>query len=222
MIAATLRSPWPPRPGKAIAGLLPEGVNSTEAIGTRIRGLYEGASWPEDPLWVCAVRLRDGRRVVFGRDAYPDIGTAVEASSAVPGFMRPIRHDGHAYVDGGAHSPTNADLFAGLGLGLVVVVSAMSATWRAGWKALRPSPTVGNRIIAGMTLDREAKAVRSSGTPVLVIQPTDTDLAVMGTDWMDRSRRGAVAEQARASTMRRLGHPSAVDLVALLPRSRHG
>jgi hypothetical protein len=73
-----------------------------------------------------------------------------------------------------------------------------------------------------MTLDREAKAVRSSGTPVLVIQPTESDLAVMGTDWMDRSRRGAVAEQARASTMRRLGHPSVVDLVALLPRSRHG
>jgi hypothetical protein len=95
----------------------------------------------------------------------------------------------------------------------------MSATWKAGWRALRPSPTVGNRILAGMALDREVRAIRARGTPVLVIQPTDSDLEVMGTRWMDPSRRAPVAEQARASTLRRLHHPSVVDLVALLPRS---
>ncbi|MGH9116974.1 MAG: patatin-like phospholipase family protein [Acidimicrobiales bacterium] len=221
MVAASLMSPWPPRPGKALAGLLPPGTNSTEPIGDRIRHLYDGRGWPDDPLWVCAVRLGDGRRVVFGRDVDDaDVGTAVEASLAVPGFMTPVRHGVHSYVDGGAHSPSNADLLAGLGFDVVVVVSAMSATWRAGWKALRPSPTVGNRVIAGMTLDREVKAIRAAGTPVLVVQPTDSDLAVMGTNWMDRSRRGPVAEQAKASTLRRLRHPSVVDLVALLPRSR--
>lgn len=220
MVAASLRSPWPPRPGKTLAGLLPEGANTTEAIGGRVRELYNGTPWPEDPLWVCAVRLGDGERVVFGRDpAEVDVGTAVEASSAVPGFMRPVRHGGHAFVDGAAHSPTNADLAAGLGFDLVVAVSAMSASWRAGWRALRPSPTVGNRVIAGMTLEREVKAIRASGTPVLVIQPTESDLAVMGTDWMDRTRRAAVAEQAKASTIRRLHHPSVVDLAALLPRT---
>jgi NTE family protein len=226
MISASLRSPWPPRPGKALAGLLPPGIYSTEPIGARIRELYDatagtdGARWPDDPLWVCTVRLGDGRRVVFGRDDDADIGTAVAASCAVPGFMTPVESGGRRYVDGGAHSPTNADLAAGLGLDVVVVVSAMSATWRAGWRALRPSPTVGNRVLAGMTLDREVRAIRASGTPVLVIQPTDADLAVMGPGWMDLARRGPVAEQASASTVRRLRHPSVVDLVALLPRSR--
>jgi NTE family protein len=221
MVAASLRSPWPPRPGKALAGLLPPGTISTEHIGTTMRALYDGARWPDDPLWVCAVRMGDGRRVVFGRDVDDaEIGTAVEASSAVPGFLTPVRHGGHTYVDGGAHSPTNADLLAGLGFDVVVVVSAMSATLRSGWRALRPSPTVGNRVIAGMTLDREVRAIRASGTPVLVVQPTDSDLAVMGSNWMDRSRRRPVAEQAKASTLRRLTHPSVVDLAALLPRSR--
>ena len=68
MLAASLRSPWPPRPGKALAGLLPPGTHSTEPIGDRIRALHDGRRWPEDPLWVCAVRMGDGRRVVFGRD----------------------------------------------------------------------------------------------------------------------------------------------------------
>jgi NTE family protein len=219
MVAAGLRSGWPPRPGKTLAGLLPEGPNSTDFIGRRIRSLYDGVRWPDDPLWICAVRLGDGARVVFGRDDDAvEVATAVEASSAVPGFMRPVRHDGHSFIDGAAHSPTNADLAAGLGFDLVVAVSAMSASWRAGWRALRPSPTVGNRIIAGMTLEREVRAIRASGTPVLVIQPSESDLAVMGTNWMDRSRRPAVAEQAKASTARRLQHPSVVDLAALLPR----
>jgi NTE family protein len=220
LVAASLRSPWPPRPGKTLAGLLPAGTVSTAPIGNHIRQLHGGTRWPADPLWVCAVRLSDGKRVVFGRDAEsPDVGTAVAASCAVPALMRPVRVGPHAYVDGGAHSPTNADLMAGLGFDLVVVVSAMSATWKAGWRALRPSPTVGNRILAGMTLEREVRAVRARGTPVLVVQPTDSDLEVMGTRWMDATKRTPVAEQARASTLRRLRHPSVVDLVALLPRS---
>ena len=41
------------------------------------------------------------------------MATAVEASSAIPGFFQPVLIDGVRYVDGGAHSPTNADLLAG-------------------------------------------------------------------------------------------------------------
>ncbi|MGH9245695.1 MAG: patatin-like phospholipase family protein [Acidimicrobiales bacterium] len=221
MVAAAVLSPWPPRPGKALAGLLPPGAVSTEPLGDRIRALCGQGAWPENPLWICAVRVHDGERVVFGRDldGSADVGIAVEASAAVPGLMRPVRVGRHSYVDGGAHSPTNADLVAGLGFDLVVVVSAMSAPWRAGWRALRPSPTVGNRVLAGMALEREVRAIRSAGTPVLVIQPTESDLAVMGTGWMNRSRRQPVAEQARMSTIRRLRHPSVVDLVSVLPRA---
>ena len=47
-------------------------------------------------------------------------------SCAIPAFFAPVTIGGVRYVDGGAHSPTNADLVAGLGLDLVVVSSPMS------------------------------------------------------------------------------------------------
>ena len=86
------------------------------------------AAWPAAPLWLVAVRRADGRRVVFGRPGAPpaDVPSAVAASCAVPGYVRPVRIGGVEYVDGGVHSPTNADLLADLDLDLVVVSSPMS------------------------------------------------------------------------------------------------
>ena len=78
-----------------------------------VTALYDGAVWPERPLWVCAVDLDSGERIVFGRDGVDaPIGVAVQASSSIPGFFRPVEHGGQRYVDGGVHSPTNADLLA--------------------------------------------------------------------------------------------------------------
>ena len=132
LLARDLVAPWRFRPGKALAALAPEGRVPTTGMGDRMRRLHK-QRWPAEPLWICALRLSDGARVVFGRDAAPepDVGTAVEASSAIPGYFAPVVIDGERYVDGGAHSPTNADLVAGIGLDLVVVVSPMSARTEA-------------------------------------------------------------------------------------------
>ncbi|SRR5581483_759920 len=210
LAATALLPPWSARPLAALAGLLPAGSVPTAPIGDRIRAMFAG-DWPEQPMWICALRLRDGSRVVFGRDDIkaPDVGTAVEASSAIPGYLQPVEIDGETYVDGGAHSPSNADVVAGLGLDLVIVVSPMSAPWTA----LRPSPNIGSRALASWVLEREVRAVRAAGTPVLVVEPTAEDLEVMGTNAMNPARRAAVARQARATTMQRLTHPAAADLV---------
>jgi NTE family protein len=62
-------------------------------------------------LWITAVRRRDLRRVVFGRhDLLTPLSAAVAASCAIPGHLAPLRIGAHSYVDGGVHSPTNADL----------------------------------------------------------------------------------------------------------------
>ncbi|MGH9185833.1 MAG: patatin-like phospholipase family protein, partial [Acidimicrobiales bacterium] len=66
MAVTALLRPWDPRPGAALAGLLPAGSLPTEGIGDRVRDLYEGIRWPDQPLWITALRLRDGARVVFG------------------------------------------------------------------------------------------------------------------------------------------------------------
>ena len=75
-----------------------------------------GPSWPDELLWIVAVNLDVGTRVVFGRPGEPvaTVGGAVEASCAIPGFFAPVTVDGARYVDGGVHSTTNADLVAAL------------------------------------------------------------------------------------------------------------
>jgi len=213
LAATALLPPWSARPLAALAGLLPAGNVPTAPIGDRIRQMMNGR-WPDQPLWICALRLRDGARVVFGRDEVDstDVGTAVEASSAIPGYLQPVEIGGETYVDGGAHSPSNADVVSGLGLDLVVVVSPMSAPWTA----LRPTPNIGSRALASWVLEREVRGIRASGTPVLVLEPTAEDLEVMGNNAMNPARRSAVAEQARLTTIQRLTHPAAADLVARL------
>ena len=213
LAATALLPPWRARPTAALAGLLPAGSVPTAPLGDRIRSMFT-ETWPERSLWLCALRLRDGQRVIFGRDdvEVPDVGTAVEASCAIPGFLQPVGVCGETYVDGGAHSPSNADVLAGLGLDLVIVISTMSAPWTA----LRPSPNIGSRALASWVLEREVRAIRSSGTPVLVLEPTSEDLAVMGNNAMDPQKRAVVAQQARSTTVQRLAHPAAADLLARL------
>jgi NTE family protein len=211
LLGSALFRPWRgPRPTAALAGLLPEGSIPTDAIGARVRGLYGATRWPERPLWICAVRLRDGQRVVFGRDPVdvPDIGVAVEASSAIPGFFRPVRIGEERYIDGGVHSPTNAELLAGLSLDGVVVVSPMSGE--------SGEPGIGSvgRMASSWSLGREIRQLGASGTPVVTIQPTRDDIRVMGPNAMDPSRRAEVARQAHRSAIARLERADASRLFA--------
>ena len=198
-LARAATRPFSVRPLAVLAGLLPEGTVGTEVIAEGIGGLLPG-QWPSEPLWVCAVRERDGRLVVFGRDSKPPVPDAVAASCAIPGFFRPVTIDGEAFVDGGAHSPTNADLLTAVELDLVLVSSPMSLAGRG----LRLSLDQPARRWSRLLLDGEAVRLRRCGVPVMAFQPTPDDAAVMGPNAMDPARRSVVAGQARESTLRRL------------------
>jgi NTE family protein len=189
-----------PRPFVALAGLLPAGAVDPSAIGHRVEELAGGTAWPPAPTWIVAVRLRDGRRVAFGRDEDAPLGRAVAASCAIPGWFSPVEVGGRRYVDGGAHSTTNADLVAGLGLDLVVVSAPMAGRWRA----LRANPSALSRTSARVNLDREVAAIRRRGTEVLVLQPGPEDTPLMDRRAMDPSARRPVAERARASALDQL------------------
>lgn len=185
---AFLRRGWP-RPGLLFGGLAPRGRMDTLRIAVRIDGIFGGRRWPEAPLWISTVRVADGRRRVFGRDPEDvSVGTAVAASSAVPGLLAPVRIDGQDHIDGATHSPTNLDLVAGLGFDRVIVSAPM-----AGHADLRqPARRYHQRL-----LDEEAAAVRRTGTEVVTIVPDRDVLAAMGGRAMATGRGPQVAHAAR-------------------------
>ncbi len=211
-LAGVVARPLAVRPGAQLAGLVPDGVVSTDLISDGVEALT-GGRWPAEPLWICAVRQRDGRRVVFGRgDRRPPLPAAVAASCAIPAFFAPVDVEGEAFVDGGAHSPTNADVVRDEGLDLVVVVSPMSIAGRG----LRLAPDQPARRWARARLDAEARRLRRAGVPVLAFQPTAADAAVMAGNALDPAKRGPVARAAHASTLARLARPDVADRIALL------
>jgi NTE family protein len=198
---AALRPFWLNRPGVMLAGALPAGAIPTELVAATFRPLF-GSDWPARDLWLAAVRLSDGQRVVFGREGAPvaHVADAVAASCAIPGFFEPVTIGGVTYVDGGAHSPTNADLLAGRDLDLVIVSSPMSVAGNR----LRPSLDLPARRMCRLYLGQEVARIRRRGVPVLAFQPTGDDLAAMGLNAMDPSRRAPVTRRARESALKKL------------------
>ena len=137
-------------------------------------------TWPDRPLWIAAVRRRDGRRVVFGKDG-PRVALvdALAASCAVPGYFAPVRIHGHEYLDGGAHSSTNADVLAPEGLDLVVVIAPLAAAGT--------TPRSGDGVvhrIAARRLRQEIAALERTGTHVLVFEPGPDTVDTIGHDLM--------------------------------------
>ena len=199
--------PWNARLGTLAAAALPEGRIPIDRVVDGMRRIYPDGAWPARDLWICAVRLHDGRRVVFGRDpgttAQASVTDAVAASCAIPAFFRPVRIGGVRHVDGGAWSPSNVDVLGGVDLDLILVLSPMSA------RRTIPSASVDGAMRAAcrLQLTQEVLRVRRHGTPVVVIEPGDRELAAMGSSAqaMDPERGPAIVRTVRDSMRMRLG-----------------
>lgn len=198
-VLAAARRPWSVRPAAVVSALLPPGRTGTDSISRSLWRLH-GDTWP-DGLRVCALRARDARRVVFGTPEAPqtDVGTAVAASCAIPAYFTPVWVDGQPYVDGGGHSPTNADVIRRGEADLVVVSSPMSAARGAGRTA-----DVGVRLAARRYLAAEVRLLRRRGLTVLVFQPTAADLRAMGLNPMRLMRADGVVDTVAESVRARL------------------
>ncbi len=195
----------------SVSGLLPRGQWDGAPMGQRIRDVW-GDKWPEEPTWICAVRVRDGKRVVFGRDDVetPDIGTASQASCAVPRVVRPVRIGHDEFIDGATHSSTNADLAVAPAFDLVVIVSSMTAIPAiADFTPRAPMIMWYSRVLA-----REVAMIRRSGAEVLVVQPTRADLEVRRGD----DPTAAIAAQAAETVRANLARPKARRAVEILER----
>jgi NTE family protein len=171
---------------RAALSRVPRGRRSLGGLASAIDGA--GARW-DGRLWLTAVELESGRRVVFGSPGAPEttVGAAVEASCSIPGVFAPVRIASRTYVDGGAWSPTNMDAIE-VRPGMVVTCLNPTGSMR---------PSVGSVLGALGSVSRgvaaaEALALRHRGAIVSTISPDRESSAVMGVNLMDGRRRAEV------------------------------
>ena len=221
MAFTSLSNPLRHTPLQLLAGWLPAGLISTDALKEIVRRAVPG-DWVEHPgYWAVACDYESGRRVPFGRLRSPraHLADAVAASCAIPGFYRPVRIGGRRYVDGGVCSVSNLDLVAGRGLDLVICLNPLTGARDGGFPTdpLEWIPAL-TREPARRRLEHERRKVRSFGTEVVIIEPTATDQRAMGLNWMRAERRQQVIETARASVAEQLRRPEQRAALAGLPQ----
>ncbi|HSV38824.1 MAG TPA: patatin-like phospholipase family protein [Nocardioidaceae bacterium] len=195
----------------AIAGLLPIGTGSYDRIvdfGRNLSRLSTGSAdgWvPHPATWLVAADRRSGRRVPFGFRGAPrtDLGIALAAASARPGWFPPVRVRDRAYVEASVASPTSVDMVLPLGLDEVVVIaptSSRDAGIGFGFSMLERLFRRGTT----MRLDLEEAVLTSDGTRVIRIEPGPTDLAAMGVNPMDYRRRREVVLTSLSTSRERV------------------
>ncbi|NMN95392.1 patatin-like phospholipase family protein [Antrihabitans stalactiti] len=186
-----------------VAGLLPVGRGDAAWLDRLATQLNPGRSWVSHPAtWLVGMDYDTGDRVPFGSPTAPaaTISEALRASWGVPGWFPPVEIAGHRYVDGGTASTASADLVAPLGLDEVIVLAPMASSTRIPGRGLDVLERVILRNHMSATLDRDVALLEQSGTRLIRIDATATDLTVMGPNFMDDRRRLATLEHALRST----------------------
>jgi NTE family protein len=206
-------------PWVVASAFLPQGRAHHDALTTLIGALLSHADghvvsgsrpWPRDPTWIMCIDYDSGERIAFGRPGgrTASLSDAVVASCSIPGWHQPTVIDGRRYVDGGVASTTSLELIAQTDLDEVVVLAPM-----ASYQSDRPRNPAARaerllRHFYTVQLAHEAAQVRSTGIKVTLLTPGPEDLAAIGSNLMDPSRRGDVLETSRQTT------PSQIDALA--------
>ncbi len=199
LLASTVWSPRRIHPLVAVSALVPKGRSQHVYLARLVDGLLarSGCEWPERETWIMSVDYGSGRRIAFGRPGAPaaTMAEAVVASCSIPGWYAPKLIDGCYYVDGGVRSMTSLDLLSRTDLDEVYVLAPM-----ASYVPSSPDGAIAfverriRRLIT-IGLTREARKVKAAtGAKVTVLTPGPEDLAALGVNPMDPSRRLQVLE----------------------------
>ena len=212
---AGLRHPRRMPPIVTLSGLLPQGRGTLEPVRRLIASVAEdagfGHDWPQRPRpWIVAADYRTGRRVVFGRESLvrparcSSLADAVTASCSIPAWYTPTVIDGVPYIDGGTISNASVDLLRGTGVDEVYVFAPMASVEidRARTAAGRVERAVRRAITRGIMAD--AARLRAGGARVCLVTPEPDDLAAMGVNLMNPSRRTEVLKTAQVTAARQL------------------
>lgn len=138
------------------------------------------------PFAAVATDLRSGEMIIFQRG---DTGTAVRASSAVPGVFQPVQISGRDYVDGGLVSPIPVRAARKLGADYVIAVDISSQAQFAD-----PSGAVGALLQTFTIMGQQLGSYEKAEADV-VIRPQLG--AIKGTDF--QARNVSILEGERAA-----------------------
>jgi len=116
----------------SILSALPTGLFDNKALETYFRKNIERNNLTNDfnltqrlsgkKLYICATGLDDAKLVIFGPDEKNDvtISKAIQASTAMPGFYKPVNIDGVDYVDGDVRGSAPIEVAVNKGADLIV------------------------------------------------------------------------------------------------------
>jgi predicted acylesterase/phospholipase RssA len=113
--------------------VLPSGLFTNDALARYVTAVLKQLDLPDrfrdfpKPLFITAVNLDSGHRVVFGEAGSQDvpIPRAIQASSAVPLLFRPVRIEQQDFVDGGIERNVPVDVAVRAGASLVIAVNPL-------------------------------------------------------------------------------------------------
>jgi NTE family protein len=200
---SVIKTPVPRIPG-VIARRFPAGVFGNAELKQRLAEVLPD-EWPEEPLWLVAVDVHTGRRVVLRKSGTTGatLHEAVLASCAIPGIYPPVKVKQRLLVDGGAHSSTHLDLAAEWGCDAIIGSVPMGydpADAPTGMsRMIRRTPT--------LSVAREMKAARARGASVFLLRPCAAEVRTHGRDMMRPADVAAVARAAYECTARELDTP---------------
>ncbi|MGP3751007.1 patatin-like phospholipase family protein [Streptomyces sp. IBSNAI001] len=190
---AMLSSRTPEEYGRKLGALARDsrpGVNAAgrhESIASRL----PSPEWPERHLVITAVDAVTGALHTFDRTGTVALTDAVTASCAVPVVWPVVSAGGGSWIDGGVHSPANAQLASGYER---VVVIAPTAS--------------GNKVIVSPRA--QAAELEAAGARVEVITPDAATRKAIGRNSLEPARRTAAA---RAGLAQSAAHTEAVAAV---------
>ncbi|MFJ9247487.1 patatin-like phospholipase family protein [Streptomyces sp. NPDC101776] len=158
----------------ALAARTPSAAARRAAIETRL----VSPEWPERALRVTAVDTVTGELRVFDKDSGVPLGDAVAASCAVPGVWPPVTVEDRRWIDGGIHSPANAQLAEGYDQ--VVVLAPMTIG--------------GGPLVSAAT---QTRRLVEQGARAVVVSPSPEAKQAFGSNLLDPSIRAAAARAGR-------------------------
>jgi NTE family protein len=203
MLATAVLAPHSVHPQVLATALLPQGRSQHQTLRRYVQALVrqDPDGWPRQRTWIVGVDYESGRRVVFGRAGSPAaaLPDAVVASCSIPGWHRPTTIGDRRYVDGGVRSVASVDVLRREQHDEVYVLAPMAShrTDRPRNPAVLAERML--RQVFAARLDREAATVARTGAKVTVVTPGPDDLAAIGANLMDGSRRHTVLRTAQST-----------------------